>query len=233
MARLTFDQLITYGGLVGQNNAVTTWVGVKLKAWLRKHYSEWAWPFLINQATGITLSSGASSLTVGAGAGGLTPQICRIFSPIYFRTGTYSTRGRAPVRLIVGDDFSMATGQVNPVTQIGPPQSFTVLPNTTAAGLQNMVLTPYPFPDQAYTLAFTYQKLPDDPAGTDVPIYPNEVTLIQAAKVATLEYDQTNDPVYKQEADILAQMAITDRSVYGGNPSFGDYMQLDTSVFLP
>lgn len=235
MARLTFDELVTQGGLIGQNDGVDSWIGIKLKAWLRKHYAAWAWPFLIRQATGISLAAGTTSLAVGAAQGGLTNQISRIFSPIYYRSpsGGFLSRGTAPVRTMVGDSVTMADGMVDSSVQVGKPQSFLVAPGQTAAGLLYMTLTPFPVPEQAYTLAFTYQYLPGDPAGSDVPVYPNEMTLIQAAKVAALEYDQTNDPVYRQEADILAQMVAADRAAYGGTPSFGDTMQLDSSVFLP
>lgn len=233
MARLTFAEILTYGGLVGQNEAVSTWQSVKMKAWLRKHYAAWPWPFLISQATGIILAAGNTGQSVGGGDGGLATQISRIFSPIYYRTNGYSTRGVAPLRTIVGDDYSQAVGQVDATSQVGAPQSFIALPAQTAAGKSQFSITAFPVPDKAYTLAFTYQMLPDDPADGDVPVYPNEMTLIQAAKVAALEYDQTNDPVYRQEADILAQMVAADRATYGGSPSFGDVMQLDSSVFLP
>lgn len=233
MARLTFAQILTYGGLIGQNNAATTWQGVKLRAWLRKHYVSWAWPFLITQATGIALAAGNTSLLVGGGTGGLTPQISRIFSPVYYRANGYATRGKAPIRMIVGDDYLSAIGQVDPSATKGAPQSFIATPSIATDGKAKFTLIAYPVPDVAYTLAFTYQQLPDDPADTDVPSYPNEMTLIQAAKVAAIEYDQTGDPMYRQEADVLAQMVAADRAAYGGTPSFGDFMQLDSSVFLP
>lgn len=234
MARLTFDQIVEQGGIVGQNDAVSTWIGIKLKAWLRKHWAAFPWPFLIAQATGISLASGATSKIVGAGDGGLTAQISRIFSPIYVRdSSTYTSRRASPLRLFVGDDVTQAFGMVDAATQTGIPTSFTSLPLQESDGKLKVTLIPYPIPDKAYTLAFTYQRLPEDPSGSTIPEYPNEMTLIQAAKVAALEYDQTNDPVYEKEANILAQMVAADRAAYGGTPSFGDFMQLDSSVFLP
>lgn len=236
MARLTFDQIVAQGMVIGQNDAITSWVGIKLKAWLRKHYADYPWPWLIQQATGISFgASDYNGKAVGAGSGGLSLQISRIFSPIYYRpSGSFSGRNSAPLRTIVGDDSQRAIGMLDSSNQKGPPTSFIALPAySNNTGKLAMVLYSFPVPDQTYTIAFTYQVLPDDPAGTDVPIYPNEMTLIQAAKVAALEYDQTNDPVYDKEAATLASMVVADRSTYGGTPSFGDFMQLDSSVFLP
>ena len=233
MARLTFAGLKAQGALVGQNNATPNWIDIKFKAWLRKHYASWPWPFLIAQATGISLNAGATTLLVGGGDGGLTSQISRIFSPMYYRANGYNTRGKAPIRSIVGDDYSQSFGQVDPSSQTGAPQSIIALPFSENDGKQKFTIIPYPIPDKLYTVSFTYQQLPDDPGETDVPRYPNEMTLIQAVKVAALEFDQTNDPVYKQEADILAQMVAADRATYGGTSSFGDFMQLDSGVFLP
>lgn len=234
MARLTFDEIVEQGMIVGQNDAVESWVGIKMKAWLRKHYAAYPWPFLISQAVSVTLSAGSTSLIVGAGEGGVSRQISRIFSPIYFRANGFNTRGVAPIRTMAGESIvSQALGMVDSVNQTGKPQSFIAMPFIESDGLLKLTLVPFPIPEQAYTLAFTYQQLPNDPSGSDVPMYPNEMTLIQAAKVASLEFDQTNDPVYRQEADILAQMVAADRATYGSTPSFGDFMQLDSSVFLP
>ena len=233
MGALTFLQICEQGALVGQNNATPDWVAIKMKAWLRKHYAAWPWPFLMKQATGITLAAAASSKVVGGGTGGLTPQVSRIFSPIYFRADGYSTRGKAHIRVIAGDDLSTAIGQVNPSTEVGAPQSFIVLPEDSGDGLMRMILYPYPFPDKDYSLSFSYTKMPENPASGDYVVYPNDMTLLQAAKVAALEYDQTNDPVYLQEANILAGMVTADRGVYGTTNSFGDVMQLDSSIFLP
>lgn len=234
MARLTFDEIVTQGGLIGGNDSVSTWIATKLKAWLRKHYAAWPWPFLITQATGISYTSAqATGKIVGGGDGGITNQITRIFSPIYWRGDSYSSRGVAAVRPIVGDKTEFAIGNVDAASQVGPPTSFIVLPTMESDAKLKMTLVAYPVPDKTYTLAFTYQKLPEDPAGTDVPIYPNEQTLIQAAKCAAIEYDNSNTDWFRTESDTLAQMVAADRSTYGATPSFGDVMQLDSSVFLP
>lgn len=232
MARLTFAELVEQGQLIGQNDATPSWVAAKLRAWLRKQYAGWAWPFLITQATGITMAAGTTNKVVGGGDGGLTRQVVRIFSPIYFRANGYSTRGKAPIRTLVGDPSEMAIGMVDADNQTGTPQSFIAMP-FAEAGEEKISLVPYPVPEKDYTLAFTYQYLPDDPEDADIPVYPNEMTLLQAAKVAAIEYDQSADPLFRQELQILAEMVAADRSAYGGTPSFGDTMQLDSSVFLP
>jgi hypothetical protein len=233
MARLTFEEICEQGAIIGQNDAAPDWVAIKMKSWLRKHYEGWAWPFLITQATGISLASGTTELSVGGAQGGLTNQISRIFSPIYARANGYSTRVKCPVRTIAGDPLDFAIGMQDSDVNVGAPQSFIALPAMTAAGLRYIKLTPYPIPNDDFTLAFTYQRLPTDPESSTVPDYPNEMTLIQAAKVAALEYDQSLDPGYHKEAEILAQMVSADRAAYGSSLSFGDVMQLDSSIFLP
>lgn len=231
MARLTFLELRQHGGRVGQNDAVDSWVKVKMLAWLRKHYAAWPWPFLISPVTGIALAAGTQSLSIGAGDSGISSQISRIFSPIYFRADGYATRGKAPVRQMVGGPAEMAFGNIDATNDKGAPQSFIASPFIENDGLLKISLVPYPIPDKTYTLALTCQALPDDCDDANVPVYPNEMTLIQACKVAAMEYDQTNDPVYMQEMNILASMVTADRDAYGGGPSFGDVMQLDDAVF--
>jgi hypothetical protein len=233
MARLTFDEIVTQGGLIGQNDAVSTWIGIKLKAWLRKHYMAWPWPFLIKQATGVSLTAGLNTKDVGAGNGGITPQIGRIFSPIYWRGATYSQRGKAGVVTFVDGPVDFQQELQDTSVQRGCPQRVNVQDKVSSTGLLYKTLNVYPAADQTYTLSFSYQELPTDPSSGDVPTYPNEMTLIQAAKCAALEYDQTQDAVYQNELRILAEMVAADRSAYGANPSFGDVMQLDSNVFLP
>lgn len=231
MARKTYLELRTYGAAIAGNDAVDDWVKTKMNAWFRKHYAAYAWPFLISQAASVTLSAGDTSIEVGGGSSGLTRQITRIFSPIYFRaSGSFTNRGQAPVRQIVGDPSEMAAGFVDSSSQVGRPQSFIALP-FQSSGSEKITLIPFPVPDKAYILGFTYQKLPDDMADTDIPIYPNEMTLIQACKVAAIEYDSSNSQFYIQEAQILSDMVAADRDTYGGTQSFGDILQLDSSVF--
>lgn len=230
MARLTVAQLVAQGGVLAGNDAAPTWVTTKFNAWLRKHYAAWAWPFLIKQATGIILPAGVASLDVGAGNGGLTPQISRIFSPIYFRANGFNTRGKAPVRQLVGGPASAMNGNFD-ATSKGQPQAFTTSPQSAADGTQYQTLGVYPYTDLQYTLAFTYQQLPDDIASTAVPAYPNEMTLIQACKCAAIEYDSSNSPWFTSEEGILASMVTADRDAYGGNDSFGNTIQLDDAVF--
>lgn len=233
MARLTFDEILEHGGLVGQNEDVSTWQAIKMKAWLRKHFAAWPWPFLIKQATGVSVTAGTTGKDIGAGNGGITNQISRIFAPIYWRGATYSQRGKAMVRPFVDAPVEIQDDLNDSSVMRGAPQVVAIQDKISSLGLLYKTLTLFPAPDQTYSLSFSYQEIPADPDGDDVPQYPNEITLIQAAKVAALEYDQTNDPVYMQELRLLGEMVSADRAAYGANPSFGDFMQLDSTIFLP
>lgn len=237
MALLTFGEIVTQGGLLGGNDGVPLWIATKLRAWMRKHYTAWAWPFLIKQATGVPTVAGTYTVDVGNGNGGITAQISRIFGPIYWRGSSYSQRGKAPLRDFVGGPIELQEELQDPTAPGGSPQVVKVQAqqSTGAAGgamYQRLLL--FPIPDQVYSLSFTYQELPADVVGDgDIPQYPNQMTLIQAAKCAAIEYDQSDTAFYQNELQILASMVTADRDAYGGNASFGDSFSLDTSVFLP
>jgi hypothetical protein len=172
-----------------------------------------------------------NGILVGGGDGGLTKQITRVFSPIYFRANGFSTRGSASIRQIVGDDETRAVGNVDSTNQTGIPQSFIALPLQETNGLAKITLVAFPVPDKTYTLAFTYQRLPDDLADTAIPEYPNEMTLLQVAKCASIEYDDSGSYLLESEMEVLAEMVAADRDTYGGTTSFGDTHQLDSTVF--
>lgn len=232
MARLTFDQLVTQGGVLGDNDAVPTWVATKLKGWLRKQYASWAWPFLITQATGITVTAGTATKLVGNGNSGITEQISRIFSPVYWYGSSFAERGKVALRDFVGGPVVMQNELQDTTNNRGSPQSAQVRSLNTGGQLHAQLII-FPVPDKTYTLSFTYQRLPDDLSGSSIPEYPNELTLIQAAKCAAIEYDNSATEWYETELAKLAQMVAADRDAYGGNPSFGDNNSLDTDIFLP
>lgn len=231
MSRLTYEELREQGAVIAGNDAADTWVKRKMNAWLRKHYDAYPWPFLITQLAGIEMAAGTTAKLFGAGEAGISQQIVRVFSPIYFRANGYSTRGRAPIRQLIGNSESMSPGNVDPSTQTGTPQSFVGFPIQESDGLGQFYLIPYPIPDKTYTLSLTAQRRPNDLADDAIPEYPNEMTLIQACKCAALEYDETGSQMLKEELDILAQMVAADRDTYGGTSSFGDSQTLDTDTF--
>lgn len=232
MSRKTFAELRTYGGAIGGNDAIDDWIKTKMNAWLRKHYAAYAWPFLIVPAAGTELSAGSVFEFYGAGENSISHQISRIFSPIYYRVnGSFSGRGKANVRQIVGGLTEVNPTMVDSATERGRPQSFIVTPIQESDGLMKVALYPYPIPDQTYILSFVYQRLPDDLEDNEIPEYPNEMTLIQACKVAAIEYDRSATQLHLDEVKILSEMVAADRDTYGGTSSFGDTLQLDSSVF--
>lgn len=231
MARLTYAEIRTTGGLEGGNDSVDSHIKTKMNAWLRKHYAQYPWPFLNRTAISATLASGATSMDVGAGNNAVTPQIVRVYGPIYWRDATSVTnRGKANISQLLNQDLNQIAAQYDS-SITGSPLAFTYTEMQTAAGLKYVTIVPYPRPDKAYLLTFMYQYLPDDLQDTDVPLWPNEQTLIQCAKVQAIGYDNANTAWYKEESETLASMVAADRDAHGGNASFGDKLQLDPVNF--
>lgn len=237
MARKTFYEIRLAGAKLGGNDSVDDWIATKLNGWLRKHYAQYPWPFLNTQAVSVPIAAGATSLEVGAGLASITNQIVRVFGPVYWRDQSSATnRGKANITQLLNQSIDAVAAAYDSNVK-GAPLGFTYVESQDSAGLKYVTITPFPRPDKAYYLTFFYQRLPDDLTYPDsalvsqVPLYPNELTLIQAAKCAAIEYDNSNTQWFKEESDILAQMVSADRDAYGGNASYGDKMQLDPVNF--
>jgi hypothetical protein len=83
--------------------------------------------------------------------------------------------------------------------------------------------------DQAYKLKIGYYEIPDDPADGDIPIYPNDLTLIQAVKVFILRYVKSMD--LDGELNILINRVNEDRLKYGIETGINDSPLLDPKTF--
>lgn len=232
MGKLTRTQIITQGiTLAGKDSAsaslaafiVTSW-----NAWLRSTYKGWLWPYLNTQATGISLVTGASSLTIGGGVGGITPDIADIFDPVYMYTSDYKYLGVGRIRQLRGGSPEREPSIIDPATNKGIPQEFKARESVTTEG--QWVLTPYPFPDRNLLLSLDYKvQLADTSADSDKPRYTNDRTLIYAAKVMTLEH--MKDETYPNELELLASMVAQDFAKDASRTGTNDNLGLDSSVF--
>lgn len=232
MGKLTRTQILSQGiNLAGKNSSSTAFVSLvalSWNAWLRSTYKGWLWPYLVEQASGISLVLGTSSLTVGGGQGGITDDVAEVFDPIYLYSSDFAYLGRARVRQIRGGIAEREPAIINPTNNKGMPIEFKARPSPTVEG--RLILTPYPFPERNYLLALDYKMQPaDTTVDGDIPRYENDRTLIQAAKVCTLEH--MKDVTYLSELDILATMVSQDFSKDASRTGINDNLGLDPNTF--
>lgn len=232
MGALTRDQIVTAGlGKAGNlSTALRTRIETEFQAWLDRQYSAWSWPFLKKRAVGLSLSSGATSLTIGAGSGGVTLEIIRLVSPILFYTTDRTTVGKAPLVQVAGSNSVQFDETLqNSATWIGTPTSFKAR-NGTVRGRWDLI--PMPFPDRALNIAIDYYERPAALGASTVPIYPEDATMIQAVNALALVDQKGEDsPAAITANDRTSNMLARDRSTHGQVPGENDILQLDSSVF--
>lgn len=231
MGRYTRTELIAAGqARVGNNStAVTTRIQTEFQAWLDRQYAGWSWPFLKKRATGLTLAQGATSLTVGAGSGGVTLEIIKLVSPLGFYTTDRSTKGKAHIVPSADSDVSYDETLASSSTFIGTPTEFKARHGSVRGSWD---LVPLPFPDRALLLSIDYYGLPAILGASDIPIYPADSTLIDA--IAAMVHDDQYGPADPRTVtawDRVSSKMAYDRSTYGSAPGENDRLDLDTSVF--
>ncbi len=231
---------MTRGELVTQslrNAGVSDTLGTRanewLNSWLASQYEAWPWPFLRRKASAITFTSGSTSKTVGAGQGGITNGIQRIYDPMYIYSSAYTVRGE--VRIISIDDQGMNANEVinNPATHTGLPTAMKVYFNSAYQGALDLV--PNTFPDRDLLLAFDYLEIPaiiDETSSGDStkPLYPNDQTIKQALKAHALDYDKRGKEAQEAFA-VLSAMIQADRVKYGARMGHNSTWGKDPTVY--
>jgi hypothetical protein len=234
MGSMTRLEIITQGiAEAGVDDTNKSLAETDLNLRLQRIYNAWPWPFLQKRASGVALAQGATSLDVGNGSGSITDLIRRILNPMYLYRSDYTYAGRISTRPIAGGPVSLDETINNPATLTGPPQLMKVRQHSTAAG--KWTLTPMPTPDRAYLMALDYIFTPANMTvgvGGDasIPVYPNDSTMVKIVEVWALKYFKHE--TYTTERDVLADMVIQDRVVYGSVDGTNDNLALDDSVFL-
>lgn len=234
MAQLTRASIVTQGLLAAGRTDITTFANIRLNSWLRKTYKSWPWPFLKTRNKTISLTSGTTSLLLGAGSGGVTLEIQRIFkqgkiySSDYTKKGLLQLAGANTASLFNDPDVN------NPATNSGIP-TYLYLESDPSGIWGKWQLKPWPIPDVNYLLVLDYMSQPADidtsTAGDSIiPIYPNDDTLIQAVKVIAADY--MNEPdMYEREGKLLDEMSVHDKLRTGEMVGLNDKVELDPSVF--
>lgn len=231
MGALTRGTIVSEGGLQAGDTSLGTRMNAALNAWLRSMYAAWPWPFLERRKSGLALAAGDTSVAVGGGSGGVTPQIQRILNPIYVYNSAYSKRGRATIRQLTGGPIDLDESANSSSVGRGMPAAFKVRGKSTGFGVWDLI--PYPVPDAAYLLAFDYLELPADlSSDSDIPLYPNDRTMIQLVMSEVLKYKEGADgPGYQGALQVLGSMVGEDRAKFGVVPGTNDLVQLDADVF--
>ncbi len=231
MAQATCASLISEALLQAGDTSLGARAVVWGNQWLRSQYRAWPWPFLQKRASGLTLNSGATSLVVGGGSGGVTDVIQRIYDPLYLYTSDKSTRSTARFSQLVGGSIEFdEDARLN--SQIGLPVRFKGRPSSTTWGVYTLI--PDPIPDRNLLLSFDYIFQPTDvftgtTGGSSIPIYPNDRTIVQAIKHMALDYMKSEEAMMALE--VLGAMVIDDRMKYGQSPGINDVWQYDGSTF--
>lgn len=228
MGQLTRDEIVSNGLNLAGKTSLTTLANTWLNAWLKSTYEAWPWPFLLKQATGISLTSGATSLTLGSGSGGISGLIQNIFDPIFVYSSDFRTRGEARVRQLLTGPVEKENYVSDPTTIKGLPSQFKCRESDTTEG--QWTLQPYPLPQQDYLLSVNYKLTPAAiSSGSSIPRYPNDRTLMQAVMVEALKY--MGDERYGEALDVLRSLVNEDKMKSGNKTGSNDVLGLDEGVF--
>src|SRR5512146_1424728 len=189
MGAWTRAKVVSTGLALAGRSDLTTLANDWLNASLRDAYASWPWPFLQRRRAGLSFPTGTQSLSVGAGSGGVTLAIQRVFDPFYFSTSDYSTRGTGRIRNLTGGSMDTDEAVFNPTTARGIPQLIKVRADETTWG--KWTLIPYPVPDRDYLISCDYLEQPADlTSDSQVPQYPNDKTMVQMVLTSALQYMQ-------------------------------------------
>lgn len=213
------------------DTALATPVAAWVNNWLRQTYLQWPWPWLHKSRTALSLPAATQALTVGGGNSGITNPIQRVLDPVlvYEATGNGDVARIRKLTGTVQNDLDLEERVQVAANFTGKPRHFKVRPGSTY-GVWDLI--PTPFPDKAYLVAFDYIEVPAALATSDTPIYPNDLTLVQAALVATLLYVNGHDSADHQDAlQVLAKRVAQDRVGFGQATGINDTVDLDEGVY--
>jgi hypothetical protein len=231
MGRLTRSEIITQGLALAGNSALSDGILVAFQAALDRVYDEWPWPFTLRDKTGIPLTAGTATLSFGNAtntSSNVAARVARINDPMKLSNGTYNFRGVVRIRTRVDADLQRDENLGDPTQNRAAPTLCRVVADESISG--RWTLQFWPIPERDYTLKINYQTVPPAlAADTDIPVYPNDATLIQLVKVLALDYMKR--PEYPGEMQVYRGMVASDRMNDGQVPGTNDVLPLDNNVF--
>jgi hypothetical protein len=227
MGRLTRGELISEGQLLAGRDDMATQAANWLQRWLDAVAASWPWPILHTEAVDIALTANATSLSVGAGSGGITDEILKIQDNVWMYDSTRTFRRRLRIR----HQLSAPADRIGPTTNLGAPSSIRLFIDRTTLG--KWVAYFEPTPDKAYMLSIPYLRVPAKlTLDADVPWFPNDETMVQAIAFKVSEFHNGKDhPVTQAFQQNLAGLIANDRIRFGAIVGVNDGMPLDPAVF--
>lgn len=225
------SELITEALLKCGNTSPRTRAVSWLNDWLRSAYSSWEWPFLMARKSGIAVSTSSRVNSVGNNLNGITQEIRRIYSPLFLYLNSPVARFAVPITQLLGNDDPLLDDGVNEGTT-GRPTTCRIRQTSAPTGLVGQWDIIFDrIPDRAYLMSFQCSLLP--PASvtmTDVPLYPNDRTMITAIQAECYEYmrEKTMSDACRE---LLAAQFSEDKHKFGTQSGHHDMVQLDKSVF--
>lgn len=227
MGRLTRDQIVSEGQLLAGRDDNATASASWLQRWLDSVAASWPWPLLQGESVGCTLAAAATSLTVGAGVGGVTPSIQKVLDNVWLYDSTKTFRKRLRIRHQLGSPHD----RISASDVTGTPTEIRVFPSTFG----KWILYFSPTPEREYLLTIPYIQWPTAlAAGSDIPWYPNDETMVQAIAFKNHEfYDGKDANVTNAAQQLLAGMVANDRIRFGSVVGVNDTLALDPTVFRP
>jgi len=231
MGAKTMGTIISEAGLLAGRDDLEDEVLAWVNNWLRQTYLSWDYPFLHRSREALSLPAGTTSLDIGAGQSGVTPEIQRILDPVWVYKSDYSYKGQARLRQLTGGNNTRAEDRIHDSSVgRGAPQQVRVRPHSSTYGRWSLVFLPVP--DAAYLLALDYIELPANLTTAGIPLYPNDLTLVQAATTAALLFANGHDsPDYHDAMQVLGRRTAEDKSRLGSTPGVNDQLPLDGGVF--
>lgn len=235
MARRTATSIIAAGLQLAGDTSLTTHAQGWLNDGLRSLYKDWPWPFLMKRKTGLALAQGASSAAFGAGSGGESLDVSRIYDPIWVTTSDYQTKARARVMMYPPTAIQDA-GIDDPSNNSGRPDAFRVTPDQTVPGKFNLLGSKVA--DKAYLLNFDYLYVPADITDfTSSPLYPQDETLVQFIMAMAMVHMAAPEEKAQMLASMLGPgsvfrtLAMQDKMRYGSSEGVNEDQVLDPEVF--
>lgn len=229
MGALTATQIIDEGLQLAGDRSVATRALGWLNRWLASQYAAFPWPFLYRETSGVALNSGAQSITIGSGSGGVTEKIQRINDPIKLYNAAYNVQKVVRLQTMWGDSVE-GGATVNPASNLGIPDTCRAKPDTATFG--KWVLQFNRVADRALLAEISHIILPDAVLASGVPLYPNDRTLTHAVMADALRFKKGgDDPEYQDARELVASMTVDDRAKYGMTPGLNTMLGLDTKTF--
>lgn len=226
MAQLTRDQIVSEGQLLAGRDDNATASNAWLQRWLDSVAASWSWPILQQEAAGIALAQGATSLVLGGGSGGITPKMIKILDNVYLYNAAKTIRRRIRIRHQLSEPTERTS---DTAVNVGTPSSARIF--TSTFGVWTFYFDVVPV--DPYLLTIPYIILPDAiSSGSSAPWYPNDETMVQVVAFKNHEfYDGKESPVTIAAQQMLSGLVASDRTRYGSVTGINDNLILDPTRF--